>query len=93
VHVSVSGLPESQAEAARAAIRRTLQPWANGDDLCIVAHRLHSGDWSLMVFDGVNMETLKDGLAERVLRALRDLRHEAPGVPGGAPGPSRGGHP
>lgn len=80
VNVQVTGLPERLAAEAQVAVRSALAYW-HADDLCIVAHRLHNGEWSLMVFDGVNMEMLKDGLADRVLRALRDLTREADGVP------------
>lgn len=57
---------------------------AAADNLSILAHRLHNGDWSLMVFDDVNLEMLKDGSSERVLRAFTDLPHETDGVSGGS---------
>lgn len=69
MNVSVTGLPKGRAAA---------------DNLSILAHRLHNGDWSLMVFDDVNLEMLKDGSSERVLRAFTDLPHETDGVSGGS---------
>jgi hypothetical protein len=84
VNVQVTGLPERLAAQAQVAVRSALAYW-HADDLCVVAHLLHNGEWSLMVFDGVNMEMLKDGLADRVLRALRDLTREADDVPCDAP--------
>jgi hypothetical protein len=54
-------------------IRRVLEPWGGNAHLAIVAHRLHSGEWSLMVFDGAALVMLKEGLADRVLRALPEL--------------------
>ena len=72
VFVSVAGLPKGRVAAAEAAIRSALVTWG-ADELSIIAHRLHDGEWLLTVFDGVNMVTLKDGLRERVLLALSEL--------------------
>jgi hypothetical protein len=73
VNVSVTGVPDGHAAEAQATIRRVLQPWAGNDHLAIVAHRLNSGEWSLMVLDGADLVMLKEGLADRLGRALREL--------------------
>jgi hypothetical protein len=76
MHVSVTGVPEDEAAAASAAIRAVLGSWSAGG-LAIVAHRGISGTWSLVVYDGADLAMLKNGLEDRVLRALRNLAHAA----------------
>ncbi len=72
LNVAVTGLPEGRAIGAQAIIRRELAQWLAGDGLAVIAHRLHSGDWTLVVFDGVDVRTLPNGWSERVLHALRE---------------------
>ena len=72
VNVSVTGIPQGRASEAQAIIRRVLQPWA-ADELTVIVHRLNSGGWSVMAFDGADVVTLKGGLVDRVLGALNEL--------------------
>jgi hypothetical protein len=78
MEISVTGVPEDCAATARAAIHAVLGPWS-GDGLIIVAHRSSDGRWSVMAFDGADLALLKNGLEDRVLRALQ----QAPSNPEG----------
>ena len=73
LQVSVTGVPQGRAAEAQAIIRRLLEPWTGDDPLAIVAHRLSTGEWSLIAYDGAELVRVKDGLADRVLRALRQI--------------------
>ena len=76
VNVSVTGMPQGQAAEAEAIVRRVLQPWAGDDFLTVIVHRLNSGGWSVMAFDGADVVMLKGGLVDRVLGALHELTND-----------------
>jgi hypothetical protein len=72
MRISISGVSEGAAvRRAEAVIRRELAQLEPRGSLSVAAHRLHNGDWSLVVFDGVDVRTVPDGWSERVQLALR----------------------
>lgn len=56
VNASVTGVSDSRAVQAQAIIRRVLEPWTGSSEVTIVAHRLSTGAWTLMAFDGADRD-------------------------------------
>lgn len=73
MRVSITGVPEDCIAQARALIQAVFATVAGASALTISAHRLSSGEWLLMAFDGADLQSLRGELADQLVRALSNL--------------------
>jgi len=70
--VLISGVPDSIRAQLTGAVSATLAGHAYYDGLSVVLTKLRSGEWTVFLADGANIELVDPELAARIVRTIRD---------------------
>jgi hypothetical protein len=82
VLIDGSGIPEKLRDSLRGAVLAAIASQPGAQALSIVLTRLHSGEWTVFITDGMHLELMDRTLTARIVQALKDTeRGLRDGVP------------